>query len=47
MNTKEKNADIRDRPGVWFSLLCDALAKHDFTTAAEAKRENWNDLALP
>ncbi|GEM_PF-5191340 len=30
---------IHDRPGVWFSLLCDSLAKQDFASAAQAKRE--------
>jgi hypothetical protein len=30
--------DPCDRPGVWFSLLCDALAKQDFGLAARAKR---------
>lgn len=28
-----------NRPGVWFSLLCDALSKQDFAVAAQAKRE--------
>jgi len=27
----------RDSPGVWFSLLCNALAEHDFDRAAEAQ----------
>lgn len=31
--------DIRDRPGIWFSLLCDALGRQDFARAAAAKRE--------
>jgi hypothetical protein len=26
------------RPGVWFSLLCQALAEHNFEAAAEANK---------
>lgn len=25
-------------PGVWFSMLCNALAEHDFNRAAEAQQ---------
>jgi hypothetical protein len=35
----QATVDPRDRPGVWFSLLCESLSKQDFAQAAQAKRE--------
>jgi hypothetical protein len=35
----------KDSPGVWFSMLCNALAEHDFSKAAEAK-ENLARLGV-
>jgi hypothetical protein len=30
------NPDLRDLPGVWFSILCRALSEHNFKRADEA-----------
>jgi hypothetical protein len=39
MDAKKTTTDWRDKPEIWFSLLCHSLAVQDFARAAKAKKE--------
>jgi hypothetical protein len=39
MGTNAVPAGLKNSPGIWFGLLCRALARHDFDDAAAYQRE--------
>jgi hypothetical protein len=43
--TPTKKPAWRNSPGVWFSMLCNAIAEHNFDLAAEAQ-ENLQRLGV-
>jgi hypothetical protein len=45
MSTNRPQSTWENSPGMWFSILCNALAEHDFARAAEAQ-ENLERLGV-